>query len=95
MTPRTAVQPMRGWEGSGEGSDEGVEDGDTLERGVDGDVADGGEEGEGSGEGIGGVGEVEGAEKDSEEAEDEAVGEAYAGLCCQNGPPWRGSGCGA
>ena len=52
MTPRTGGPADEGREGSGEGSDEGVEGGDALEGGVDGDVADGGEEGEGSGEEI-------------------------------------------
>ena len=50
-----------GRESSGEGADEGVEAGDALERGVDGDVEDGGEEGKGAGEEVGFYGEEEGA----------------------------------
>ena len=69
------------WERSGEGSNEGVDGGDALEWGVDGDVADCGEESEGSGEEIGGVREVERAEKDCCKAEDQAVGERDAACC--------------
>ncbi len=70
-------------ESPGEGSDEGVDRGDALERRVDGDVADGGEERERSGEEVGGVGEIERAEEDGREADDKAVGERDA--TCRHG----------
>ena len=63
---------------SGKGSDEGVDDGEALERSIDADVKDRGEESQGSGEEICGVGEIEDAEKNGGESEDEAVGEADA-----------------
>ncbi len=46
-------KPMRSWDCSGEGSDEGVERGDALEWRVDGYVADCGEQGQHAGDGIG------------------------------------------
>ena len=55
MTPRAAVQPMSAGSCSGEGSDEGVERGDALERRVDRYVADRGEQGQHAGDGIGGA----------------------------------------